>query len=114
MSQEKFERCIHLNMKINGTSEFPILSIHLMSVSTSSLLDIYPYLCLPRPIHSLHFGIRVFRWCIAVNAMLRGINKILRAGWRLHQPSHAADDVSTLVVEWVLLIDIPFHILESV
>jgi hypothetical protein len=46
--------------------------------------------------------------------MVRGLNEILSAGLRLHQPSHASEDVSTLVVEWLLLIDIPFHILGSV
>jgi len=40
----------------------------------------------------VHFGIEVFWWGIAVEAMLRGINEMLSVGWLPHQPSHAFDD----------------------
>jgi hypothetical protein len=33
--------------------------------------------------------------------------------WLPHQPSHALDDVSTAVFDRVLVIVIPFHILNS-
>jgi hypothetical protein len=42
------------------------------------------------------------------------VNGILRIGWLPHQPSHALNDVPTLVVDRPLVIVIPSHILESV
>ena len=35
-------------------------------------------------------------------------------GWLPHQPSHAFDDVSTPVLDRLLVIVIPSHMLESV
>jgi hypothetical protein len=46
--------------------------------------------------------------------MLRGLNKIIGVRWLPHQPSHAFVTVSTPVVDRVLVIVIPSHILESV
>jgi len=71
-------------------------------------------MCLPPPVRSLHFSIEAFQWRIAVKAMLRGINEMLRVGWMPHQPSHAFDDVSTPVFDRVLVIVIPSHIVERV
>jgi len=62
----------------------------------------------------VHFSIEAFRWCIAVKAMLRGVNGMRGIGWLLHQPSHAFDDVSTPVFDRPLVIVIPSHIVESV
>jgi len=62
----------------------------------------------------VHFGIVAFRGHIAVQAPLRGKNKMLGVGWPPHQPSHAFDDVSTPVFDRALVIVIPSHILESV
>jgi len=101
-------------MKIMGTSVSPTLTFNWRSGSTSSYSGISPYLCLPPPDRSVHFGIEAFRWRIAVNATLRGINKMLGARWLPHQPSHAFDDVSTPVFDRALVIVIPSHILESV
>jgi len=63
---------------------------------------------------SVHFGIEAFRWRVAVNAMLTGVNMMLGIRWLPHQPSHAFDDVLTPVFDRVLVIVIPTHILESV
>jgi len=52
--------------------------------------------------------------CFAVKPALRGVNEMLGVGWLPHQPSHAVDEVSTPVFDWVLVIVIPFHILDSV
>jgi len=60
------------------------------------------------------FGIEAFRWHIAVEATLRGMNMMLSVRWLPHQPSHAFDDVSTPVFDMALVVVIPFHILESV
>jgi len=76
--------------------------------------SILPYLCLPPPVGSVHFGIEAFRWRITVKAMLRGINKMLRVRWLPDRPSHSFDDVSTPVFDRALVIVIPSHILESV
>jgi hypothetical protein len=76
--------------------------------------SISPYLYLPPPVGSVHFGIEAFRGRIAVKAPLRGQNEILGVGWLLHQPSHAVDDVSTPGFDTALVIVIPSHILESV
>ena len=62
----------------------------------------------------MHCGIEEFRWRIAVNATLRGINEMLGIGWLLRQPSHASNDVSALLFDWALVIFIPSHILDSV
>ena len=62
----------------------------------------------------MHYGIQAFRWCIAVEAKLRGINEMLHVGWLPHQPSHAFDHVSTPVFDRALVIVIPSHILKSV
>ena len=85
-----------------------------MSISTLSCLCICSYLPLPPPVCSVHFGIELFQWHIAVKAMLRGINEILAVRWLLHQPSHAFDDVLTSVSDRVLAIVIPSHILVRV
>jgi hypothetical protein len=84
-----------------------------MSISTISSLSISPYLCLTPPVCSVHFGIEVFRGRIAAIATLRGKNQMLSVGWLQHQPSHAFDDISTLVFDRALVIVIPSHILES-
>jgi len=62
----------------------------------------------------VHFSIEAFRWRIAVEAMLSSVNEMLGVGRLPHQPSHAFDDVSTLVFDRPLVIVIPSHILESV
>jgi hypothetical protein len=62
----------------------------------------------------VHFGIEAFRWLIAVNATVRGINMMLGVHWLLQEPSHAFDDVLTPVFDRALVIVIPFHIFESV
>jgi len=113
LSPAKFERCVPLDMKIKGTSVSPTLSVDLTSVSTSSYLGISPYLCLPPPVHSVHFGIEAFRCHIAIKARLRGVNMMLGVCWLPHQPSHAFDDISIPVFDRALVIVIPFHILES-
>jgi len=114
LSPAKFERCVSSDMKIKGTSVSPSLSVALTSISTSLSSSICAYLCLPPPVHSVHFSIEVFRWGIAVKAMPRGVNEMLSVGWQPHQPSHAFDDVSTPVFDRPLVIVIPSHILESV
>jgi hypothetical protein len=101
-------------MKIKGTGVSPTLRIDEMSVSTSSSSSISPLLCLPPPVRSVHLGIEVFQWHIAANVTLRGINRILGVCWLPLQSSDAFDNVSTLVFDRVLVIVIPFHILESV
>jgi hypothetical protein len=110
----KFERCVLSDMKIKGTSVSRTLSIDQTSVSTSSWLGISPYLCLPPLVRSVHLGMEAFWWRIAVNATLRGVNQMLGVRWLPPQPSHASYDVSTQVIDRALVIDIPFHILESV
>jgi len=62
----------------------------------------------------VHFGIKAFRWTIAVKATLRGVNMMLGVRWLPHQPSHAFDHVSTPVFDKVLVIVILSHIVESV
>ena len=62
----------------------------------------------------MHFGIEEFRWHIAVEATLRGVDEMLSIGRLPHQASHAFDDVSTAVFHRVLVIVIPSHMLESV
>ena len=85
-----------------------------MSISTLLSWSISPYLYLPPPVRSVHFGMEAFRWLIAVEATLRGVNQMLGLRWLAHQPSHAFDDVSTPVFDRELVIVIPSHILESV
>jgi len=84
-----------------------------MSISTLLSSSISPYLCLPPPVRSVHFGIEWFRGRIAGIATLRGENEMLGVGWLPHQPSHLFDDVSTSVFDRALVIVIPSHILES-
>ena len=62
----------------------------------------------------MQFSIEVFRWSIAVEGTLRAIYKMLGMGWLPHRPSHAVDDVLTPVLNRVLVIVIPSHILEGV
>jgi len=114
LSPAKFERCVSSDMKNKGRSVFPTLSVDWMSVSPSSPSDISHYLCLPPPVRSMNVGILAFRWCMAVQATLRGIHKMLGVSWLLHQPSHAFDDVLTPVFDRGLVIVIPSHVLESV
>jgi len=114
LSRAKFKRCVPSDMIIKGTSVSPTLSIVQMSISTLLSSSISPYLCLPPLVCSVHFGIEVFWGHVAVKAMLRGVNEMLRVGWLPHQPSHAFDDVSTPVFDRVLVIVIPSPILESV
>jgi len=97
-----------------GTSVSPTPSVDIMSISMLLASSISPYLCLPQPICSVHCGLEVFRWCIAVNATLRGENEMIGVGRMPHQLSLAVDDISTSVFDWVLVIVIPFHILQSV
>jgi hypothetical protein len=110
----KFERCVLSDIRIKGTRSSPTLSVDLTLVSMSSCSGISLYLCFPPPVCSMHFGIEAFQWWIAVNATLRGINKMLGVCWLPHEQSHACDDVLTPVVDRALVIVIPFHILESV
>ena len=85
-----------------------------MSISTLLSLSISPYLCIPPPVRTVHFGIEVFWWCISVKATLRGLIEMLGVGWLPHQPSHAFDDVWTPEFDKALVIVIPSHILENV
>jgi hypothetical protein len=101
-------------MKIKGTSVSPSLSIALTSISTLLSLSISAYLCLPQPVHSVHFSIEAFWWRITVKATLRGVTEMLGLGWLPHQPFHALDDVSTPVFDRLWVIVIPSHILEVV
>ena len=110
----QFERCVPLDMKIKGTSVSPTLSVDLMSGCTSSPPDIAPYLCLPPPVGSMHFGIEAFRWHIADNATLTGVNKILSEVCLPHQRCQVFDDVLTAVFDRALVIVIPSHILRTV
>jgi hypothetical protein len=55
----------------------------------------------------VNFGKEVIRWRKAVKAMLRGVMMMLSVGWLPQQPSHAFDDVTTPVFNWVLVIVIP-------
>jgi hypothetical protein len=114
LSPAKFERCVPSDMKLQGTSVSPSLSVALTLISTLLSSSISAYLCLPLPVRHWHFNIEVFRWRIAVKATLRGVNEMLGVGWLPHQPSHAFDDVSTPVFDRPLVIVIPFHILEGV
>jgi len=101
-------------MKIKGTDLSPTLSVDLTLISTILSLSISPYLCLPPPVSSVHFGIEVFRWLIAVKATLRHETEMAGIGWLPHQPSYPFDDVLTPVFDRALVIAIPSHILESV
>jgi len=85
-----------------------------MSISTLLSSSDSPYLFLPPPVRSVHFGLEAFRWRIALEATMRGGNEMLGVGWLLHQPSHAFDDVLTPVFDRALVIVIPSHNLESV
>jgi hypothetical protein len=76
--------------------------------------SISPYLSLPPPARSVHFGIEAVWGRIAVKAPLRGENEMLGVVWLPHVLSHAFDDVSTPVFDRVLVIVIPSHIVESV
>ena len=114
LSPAEFESCVPLDMKINGTSVFPTLSVDSRSNSMSSSSSISPVLCLPPPARSVHCGMKVSQGHIADKAPLRGVNRILGVGWPLHQPSHAFDDISTPVFDQVLVIVVPSHILKSV
>jgi hypothetical protein len=75
---------------------------------------ISPGLCLPLPVCSVHFGLDVFHWRIAVKASLSGVNEIFRIDCLPLKPLHAFDDVSTPEFDRALVIVIPPHILESV
>ena len=101
-------------MKIKGSSVSPTLSVDLMSISMLLSSRISPYICLPLPHRRVHFGIKAFRWHIAVNATLRVVHEMLGIGWLPHRPSHALDDFMTPVFDKALVIDIPSHILRSV
>ena len=114
LDASNFERCVPSDMKINGTSVSPSLSIAFTWVSTVLSSSVSAYKSLPPPVHSLQFGREAFLWLIAVKATLRGVNLMLSIGWLPHQPSHASDDVSTPVFDTALLIVLPSHILESV
>jgi hypothetical protein len=76
--------------------------------------SISPYLCLPPPVRSVRCGIEVFRWRIAVKATLKSVNTMLSVHLLPHQPSHAFENVSTVVYDRALVIVIPSHILKSV
>jgi hypothetical protein len=52
----------------------------------------------------VHFGIEAFWWLVAVKATLRVVNVMLSVGWLQHQPSYAFHDVSTPVLNRVLVI----------
>jgi hypothetical protein len=101
-------------MKIKGTSVSPSLSVALTLISALSSSSISANLSLQPPVGSVHFRIEAFRWHIAVEATLRGVNEMIRVGWLPHQPSQDFDDVSTPVFDRALVIVIPFHILEGV
>ena len=114
LSRAKFEKCVLSDMKIKGTCASPTLSVDSISVSTSSPSIISPCVCLPPPVRHIHFGIQAFRWHMAVEAMLTGVNIMPGQSCLPHQPSHACDDVLTPVFGRVLGIVIRSHILESV
>jgi len=101
-------------MNFNETNLSPCLSVALTSISTLLSFSISAYLCLPPPVRSVHFSVEVFRWRIAIEATLRGVNEMLGVGWLPHQPAHACDDVSTPVFDRALVIVIPSHILKRV
>jgi len=77
LSPAKFERCVPSDMKIQGTSVSPVLRVDVKSISMCLSLSIPPYLFLPPLVRSVHLGIAAFRWRIAVEATVRGINEIL-------------------------------------
>ena len=114
VSIAQFGRCVPSDMKIMATSVCPPWRVDLTSVSTSSSSGISSYLSLPALLCSVNFGIQAFRWHIAVEATLRGINMMLSVSWVPQQPCHAFDDVSTPVFDTALVIVILFHILDSV
>jgi hypothetical protein len=60
------------------------------------------------------FCIELFQFRIVGTARLRGINTMLGVRLLSCQPSDAFDDVWTPVFDRVLVIIIPFHILDSV
>jgi len=97
-----------------GNRCLPSLNVDLTSVSTSSYLGISPQLFPPPPVCSVHFGIEAFRWRIALEGMLRGVNMMLGVRWVPLQPCHAFDDVSIPVLDRALVIVIRFDILWSV
>jgi len=80
LSPAKFERCVQSDIMIKVTSVSSTLSIDLTSISTLLSSSISPYLCLPPPVRSVHFGIEAFRGRIAVKATLRGKNEMLSVG----------------------------------
>jgi len=62
----------------------------------------------------VHFGIEAFRWHIALQVTLWGVNMMFGVGWLPHPSTHAFDDVSTPGFDRALVIVIPSHILKSV
>ena len=109
-----FKRCVTFNMKITRTSVSHGHSIALTSITTLSSVSISAYLCLGTPVRSEQFIIGAFWWGIDDKVMLRGINEMLGVDWLPHQPCDCLDDVSTPVIDRVLVIAISSHILESV
>jgi len=77
-------------------------------------VSISGYLCLRTPVRSEQFSKGASWWGIADNVMMRGINEMLVVDWLPHQPCYCLDDVSTPVIDRVLVIAISSHILESV
>jgi hypothetical protein len=70
----KFQRCFPSDMMIKKTGVYPTLSIHVTSITMLLTLSFFPFLFLPLRVHGVHFGIEVFRWPMAVEAMQRGFN----------------------------------------
>jgi len=111
LSPAKFERCVPLDMHIKGTRVSATLSVVYMLIGMVLSSRISPDLCLPPPVRSLHFSIEAFRWRIAVNATLKGVNEMLRVGWLPHQPSHGLmmSQLQYLLGRWWL----SFHLISS-
>jgi hypothetical protein len=113
-SQVKFERCVPSDIKIKRTRISCSRSIALPLNSTLLSSCISSYLFHQPPVHSVHCSTKACGLCIAVQATLRGVNEMFCVGWLQHQPSYGFDDVWTPLIDRVLVIVIPSHILESV
>jgi len=101
-------------MTIKGTCVSPTRHVDLTSINLLLSSGISPLLYLSPPVSSVHFGIQMLWWHDAVKAILRGINLMPSRGWLPHQPSHAFDNVLTLIFDGSLVIVIPSDVLDSV
>jgi hypothetical protein len=62
----------------------------------------------------VHCVTEAFQKHVALNPKLSGENEMLGVGWLSHQRSHGVDDISSPVVDMLLVIDIPSDVLKSV